>query len=765
MVADLNDEHHTTNGVLEHGEHLSASGALTHDGHHATDKASEQGEHHATDKASEQGEHHAAEKDSVLLISPEMAYTGALNSLLRMAKVLKKSGYGVEIWTAKSGPFEAQFAKFGFEVKCVPPQKAGTKEIISRAKRFCACICNAIGTAPYVAALRYHLPVVFYIREASNLPFFLEADPLRAKMLARHSNVVCVSDYAAQFLAQYRRRKIGVVNNSVEDMAQFVNGSAADNLSDGLHDGLNGGSHGGSSPDSLSAKNPSSDKVVFIQLGSIEARKGYDVFLRAYEQLPQSYKERSCIKVAGATLQSSSNFSTWFLSELEKCSGAQYLGLLTDQVEKTRVISEADVVVVASRDESCSLPALEACMLSKPLIVTENVGAKYMVADPKLANIESATPELAAEPAAIEAAAEPAVAGTEPAAAGTSNNVSLKIGTNGAIVQTGSVQALTQAMMYMIDKKSSLQDMGKISRQVYEEKASMQTYEKNIVQMIEDARANFHPLAEKLFHHETVLGQKKKPFIPQIEKLDEVDNFLELALPQVDVYKLRGVGVGVKANKANKAAIEGEFTVADLVVRTGAYLVVQKGVAPNKEMLSSLMSVHQKCPHAISCNYAHLLTFEPDGAIRGSEGWLYDYHFIRDAATYQLLADPRCGILVPKSFVKNPVVRAMLKAYVEIVGEQIKIPDFAFQLAAAAAGYPTILSLRYLQEKPKLQKELAQKMRMPFEQQDECVKRAFKTLNCLSETAREDAICRIRGITLDGLAEIPGKVSLKRVSY
>lgn len=36
-------------------------------------------------------------------------------------------------------------------------------------------------------------------------------------------------------------------------------------------------------------------------------------------------------------------------------------------------------MVVPSRDESCSLVALEGAMMSKPLILTENIGAKYIL--------------------------------------------------------------------------------------------------------------------------------------------------------------------------------------------------------------------------------------------------------------------------------------------------------------------------------------------------------------------------------------------------
>ena len=93
-----------------------------------------------------------------------------------------------------------------------------------------------------------------------------------------------------------------------------------------------------------------------------------------------------------------------------------------------------DVVIVASRDESCSLVALEGAMLSKPLIVTENVGAKYIVEN----------------------------------------------GSNGIIVKSDDVYSLKNAMMSMIDSRKSLASMGEKSRLLYDKLASMQKHKKDL---------------------------------------------------------------------------------------------------------------------------------------------------------------------------------------------------------------------------------------------------------------------------------------------
>ena len=97
------------------------------------------------------------------------------------------------------------------------------------------------------------------------------------------------------------------------------------------------------------------------------------------------------------------------------------------------LLSRKDVIVVASRDESCSLVALEGAMLSKPLIVTENVGAKYIVKED-----------------------------------------------NGFVVKADDAIGLSNAMRKMIDHKENLSYMGEKSRAYYEQYASMEVYTRSM---------------------------------------------------------------------------------------------------------------------------------------------------------------------------------------------------------------------------------------------------------------------------------------------
>ncbi len=337
---------------------------------------------------------------TILFITPELVYTGAPRSLLRMCKVASELGYDVTVWSAEPGPFEAEYNSAGFSVEIVP----FSKKITSRIKTFDLAVCNTILTDEYASLCSRYIPTVWYIREATNIPFFTDSFPKRMYALQNSRNLYCVSEYAAKAIKEFTRQNVKVLHNCVEDESyRFTANPAGEN-----------------------------DKISFIQLGSIEYRKGYDVLINAFLNLSENYKNQSILLFAGRCLAQESEYGQNAIQTANKNSNISYLGELvgTDALE---AINKSDVVIVASRDESCSLVALEGAMLSKPLIVTDNVGANYIVSDE-----------------------------------------------NGFIVKSGDVDDLKNAMEKMIDRKSALKEMGENSRRQYESMASMDIYRREM---------------------------------------------------------------------------------------------------------------------------------------------------------------------------------------------------------------------------------------------------------------------------------------------
>lgn len=267
-------------------------------------------------------------------------------------------------------------------------------------------VCNTVVTDGYVRALEGKLPVVWYVREATNVPQFLRGNARRADMLKRSSSLTVVSDYAAEAVSAFAEGPIEVVKNAVEDVSDLA----------------------------LPYEPAKDGTIRFVQLGTIEHRKSYDIFIAAYRAMPEAYRARAELHFAGGFINSGTSFASYIFGIADGDARIRYHGLISEERRKIELLSQMDVVVVASRDESCSLVALEGAMLSKPLIVSENVGAKYMV-------------------------------GNE----------------NGLVVPSGEVAALRDAFMRMIDSSpAELKTMGEASRRKYESLASMKNHRREL---------------------------------------------------------------------------------------------------------------------------------------------------------------------------------------------------------------------------------------------------------------------------------------------
>ncbi|MEU6135258.1 glycosyltransferase [Nocardioides sp. NPDC047086] len=580
----------------------------------------------------------------IVFISPEMIYAGAPRSLLRMCKVAAAQGFEPVVWTAKPGPFAKEFEAYGFRVEVVRTNPARPNKVFNRLPDGVELVvCNTVVTDDYVRALEGRVPVVWYVREASNLPDFFRSNPERRETL-RHSKSVCVvSEYAAAAVAKYAEGPIEVVHNSVEDVAELA----------GPYEFEAGGKHR------------------FIQLGTIEHRKGYDLFVAAYKSLPETYRERAELHFAGGFINSGSSFSSYLFGQIEGDEGIHFHGLVSDERRKIELLSRMDTVVVASRDESFSLVALEGAMLSKPLIVTENVGAKYVVDDD-----------------------------------------------NGLVIESGSVEALRDAFIAMMDKdEQSVRAMGAASRRSYDERASMDVYHRDLGAMFNrriEAGAvgrrrdwarlevaakspkagvrNRPQLIVSLTSIPTrthVLGTCIDSLLQQTMPADQVVLWLstqnfprkEADLPQDlvgrvgDGFRIAWVDGDIAPHKKYFYAMQ---KYPDALVIT-----VDDDVVYSENLVESLYQGHLENPRAIISERANLVMFRPDGSLREYDGWIYNCQFLRGTQSYQLLPTGIAGVLYPPG--------ALPKAAFDVDAIQstsLRADDLWLKVMATMNGYP-----------------------------------------------------------------------------
>lgn len=535
--------------------------------------------------------------NAILFTSPELTYTGTPQSLLRISKVAIQLGYYPIVWSKRDGPFRVEFEKYNIPVSIVPESQIETKENIKIIKSCRFAFCNTVVTDVYVRVLSNYIGTIWFIREASNMENFLRNNEERRNLLQTYNNIFCVSEYAAKALASYTKKPIHILHNCVEDESDL----AVDYLPG------------------------TGEKVKFVQFGTMEYRKGYDILIAAYKSLPVEYQNRCEFYFAGGFINSGTSYCEYIFSEMKNIPSFHYLGVVAGSANKIGTLSKMDVVVVASRDESCSLVALEGAMLSKPLIVTENVGAKYMVDRD-----------------------------------------------NGIIVPSNNVMAMCRAIMSMIDRKDELSKMGKASRRNYEERANMKHHAealKNLFDAMEsaDKKQLDLPLMNDFVAPQIVISLTSHP--PRMNTLaiclqslvdqdyKEARIVLYLAksqfpngdndLPQevlniqksCDRLEIRWVDVDLKPHK--------KYFFACQEYENQPIITVDDDVLYAPCMVSELLRSYKKFPHCVSCHRANMIMMRSDKSFRSYKQWQMEYTMLVDTPSYRLIPTGVGGVLYP----------------------------------------------------------------------------------------------------------------------
>lgn len=604
----------------------------------------------------------------ILFVSPEMIYSGAPRSLLRMCRVAERLGYAVSVWSAGSGPFMEEFEKLGISVRVVREDEADTEEYRGRIASFDLAVCNTIMTSRFAEVCCQYIPTVWYIREATNIPDFIVNNFEREYVLKNSLDIYCVSEYAKAALEKFTHNPVHVVHNCVEDETEFA----------------------------LSYCPGSGEKVKFVQFGTMEYRKGYDVLLAAYQNMPKDYQDRSELYFAGGFINSGTPFCSYLFRQMQGEKNVHYLGLVRGEQNKIRTLSGMDVVVVASRDESCSLVALEGAMLSKPLIVTENVGAKYIVSEE-----------------------------------------------NGYIAETGDAESLMAAMMRMIDRKEELNAMGEASRRAYEAHAGMEAYTKDMQKLYhltgkkgtqeqkQEAERNRQVFSgqtkeESRIREEKAQAENRQAACDAVVSLTSHPGRMSVAgqcIRSLTAQTVRPYRILLWLSKEQFPEREAELPGDLLSLRdTCEYFEirwVEGDLKPHKKyfyamqeyperpvivadddviyedcLVERLMDSYRKFPDCISAMRANLLMFRRDGSIMDYEGWLMDYKALLDIPSTQLVPTGVGGVLYPPGALPK-------EAFDEeaITENCLLCDDLWLKIFASHAGRKTVVPRKFCQER------------------------------------------------------------------
>lgn len=276
----------------------------------------------------------------VLFVSHELSLTGAPRMLLCAAAAVLRSGGFPVVVAPEDGPMRQELEQAGVVVIVDQSLREGHFLFERFARNFDVVVVNTMAMSGVVRQLEAidNLDVVWWLHEGRALEPALAAEP---GMDGAHVRLLCVSEYARGSLPAGFRAD--VLYNGVPDRSGEVQ------------------------------ERPLSDRCTFVLAGTIEHRKGQDLFADAILLLPEEVRASCRFVITGRLHEQNKPFWAEVRERMESAPEIEYLGLL-DHSELLELLAGADAVVCCSRDEAFSLVVVEGAMLSKPSIVNPNVG-------------------------------------------------------------------------------------------------------------------------------------------------------------------------------------------------------------------------------------------------------------------------------------------------------------------------------------------------------------------------------------------------------
>ena len=283
---------------------------------------------------------------SILLISHEMTYTGAPRSLYNLAKCFLEDGYRVSVWSLETGEFFAEFAALGLDVTYLALEEFKGEKVKKALGTFDLVIANTVFCTEAALEAQKVTKSVLFLGEARNIKKIVKDHSIDPEKIKAVENIACVSVYAKRALGKFfSRDDLTVIHNFAEDY-----------------------NYRGE------PRNPESGKVRFVVSGTVEPRKGQDLAIKAFNDIPADIRQNASLHVVGKAPA----WSKKYFKSLKFGSGIYFRNEIQNRIELFEYYKKTDVILVPSRDEACSMVALEGAMLGKALIVSDHVGGSYV---------------------------------------------------------------------------------------------------------------------------------------------------------------------------------------------------------------------------------------------------------------------------------------------------------------------------------------------------------------------------------------------------
>lgn len=339
-----------------------------------------------------------------LLLSHDLTLGGPAIALYHMARVLRERGDEVVFASMLNGPLcEILLAEkipvvvdvnLQVETMCEAEWTAGFSRIV----------CNTINFHVFISERNTKIPVLWWLHDSA---FFYDGiDQAVLRGIDRENLRFCA---------------VGPVPR--EAMARFLPDVEMETLLYGVADEAE-------SEESA----PDRNKLCFVTIGYIEARKGQDVLVRAIQKLPESIKLRAEFYLVG---QNTSRMAGEIRKTIQDIPGIIMTGTM-DRKGIHEMLARADMLICPSREDPMPTVAAEAMMHRVPCMVSD--------------------------------------------AAGTASYIEQEV--NGIVFRSENEQELSEKICWCVEHRDRLPDMGIRARAIYDTYFSLAAFAKKVRELL-----------------------------------------------------------------------------------------------------------------------------------------------------------------------------------------------------------------------------------------------------------------------------------------
>ena len=264
-----------------------------------------------------------------------------------IAEALIDAGHYVLVVSPEDGVYRKRFTDIGADVIVDPLALSGHPSVIDLAKNFDAVICNTIVCWPVPAQLAAYTPVYLYVHESELIRHYVDNVPGFREGLASAAAIWAAGSLAVSKIKEYCDLDAVAIETGVEELP-----------------------------------NPPGDEdypgsTVIAMAGTYEPRKGQDLAIDGFQLLPSELQMDARLVMAGRT----TDFG--FRHAIERRAKNNPRIVFRDELDYAQVVDHlrrADIVLVASRDDTGPTTAMDALCAGKILIASATSGiSRYLV--------------------------------------------------------------------------------------------------------------------------------------------------------------------------------------------------------------------------------------------------------------------------------------------------------------------------------------------------------------------------------------------------